>query len=59
MLQEILDFENRVEADGHKLQGLVKTELSILHDELVQEEVKRREFDQNLLLEVNTFLNEL
>ena len=59
LMQKVLEFESKVNADGQKLQGLVKTELSILGEELGQEETKRREFDQNLLFEVNSFLNEL
>ena len=49
MTQEILKFENKTTADGYKLQGLVKTEISILHDDLAREEHKRREYDSNLL----------
>ena len=45
LMQKVLEFENKVQADGYRLQGLVKTELSILSEELAQEEMKRREFD--------------
>ena len=58
-MQKVLEFENKVQADGYKLQDTVKTELSIIVDELSQEEAKRREYDQNLLFEVTNFLNEL
>ena len=47
--QEILRFENKVQADGMRLQETVNTELNILKEELRNEEVKRREYDSNLL----------
>ena len=56
-MQDVLNFQNKVEADGIRLQGEVKVELGIIKDELQKEENKRREYDSNLILEVNTFLH--
>ena len=58
-MQKVLEFENKTQADGYKLQDTVKTELSIILDELGQEEAKRRDYDQTLLFEVTNFLNDL
>ena len=58
-MQEVLGFQNKMEADGFNLQGEVKTELSMLRDELSVEEAKRREYDSNLVSEINGFLSEL
>ena len=59
LMADIKKFQNKVEADGHHLQDEVKTELSIIQDELHDEERKRRDYDNTLLFDVKAFLSEL
>ena len=47
--QVLVKFDNKVMADGMKLQETVMSEMNILNEELKIEEQKRREYDSNLL----------
>ena len=58
-MQEVAIFESKKKAEENKLQSIIKSELSILHDDLKKEERVRREYDQNFTYEVNVFLNKL